>query len=61
VGWTSLAHTAVDVSTYAYGPGWEAFIGSHENTHIAHALARLLDVDLSALTRRLNATERVSP
>jgi len=61
VGWTSLAHTAVDVSTYAYGPGWEAFIGSHENTRIAHALARLIDVDLSALTRRLNATERVSP
>jgi len=49
VGWTSLAHTAVDVSTYAYGPGWEAFIGSHENTYIAHALAQLLGVDLDAL------------
>jgi alkaline phosphatase len=61
VGWTSLAHTAVDVSTYAYGPGWEAFIGSHENTYIADALARLLDVDLSELTRRLEATESMSP
>jgi alkaline phosphatase len=61
VGWTSLAHTAVDVSTYAYGPGWEAFIGSHENTYIADALARLIDVDLSELTRRLEATESISP
>ncbi|NBC87310.1 MAG: alkaline phosphatase [Bacteroidetes bacterium] len=57
VGWTSLAHTAVDVSTYAYGPGWEAFIGSHENTYIAHALARLLDADLEALTPRSETTE----
>jgi alkaline phosphatase len=61
VGWTSLAHTAVDVSTYAYGPGWEAFIGSHENTYVADALARLIDVDLSALTRRLEAMESISP
>jgi alkaline phosphatase len=61
VGWTSLAHTAVDVSTYAYGPGWEAFIGSHENTYIADALARLLDADLSELTHRLEAMERTSP
>jgi alkaline phosphatase len=52
VGWTSLAHTAVDVSTYAYGPGWEAFIGSHENTYIARALTQLLGVDLRELTPR---------
>jgi len=61
VGWTSLAHTAVDVSTYAYGPGWEAFIGSHENTYIAHALAQLLDADLEAVTLRSEATEIGSP
>jgi len=61
VGWTSFAHTAVDVSTYAYGPGWEAFIGSHENTYIATALARLLDVNLNTLTPRPEAMATPSP
>jgi len=61
VGWTSLAHTAVDVNTYAYGPGWEAFIGSHENTYVAHALAGLLATDLSTLTRELETLETKAP
>ena len=61
VGWTSLAHTAVDVSTYAYGPGWEAFIGSHENTYIAHAIARLLNVNLNAVSPRQEAMANPSP
>lgn len=50
VGWTSTAHTAVDVSTYAYGPGRLRFLGSHENTRVADLLAQLLDADLEALT-----------
>jgi alkaline phosphatase len=61
VGWTSLAHTAVDVSTYAYGPGWEAFIGSHENTYIARALAQLLGVDLRELTPRPETSMNPAP
>jgi alkaline phosphatase len=55
VGWTSHAHTAVDVSLYAYGPGANRFVGNHDNTTIAHKLAALMDVDLRALTDRMRA------
>lgn len=55
VGWTSHAHTAVDVNLYAYGPGANAFIGHHDNTAIAQKLARLMNVDLEALTGTLRA------
>ena len=60
VGWTSLAHTAVDVSTYAYGPGWQAFIGSHENTYIGETLARMMDANLTDLTQQLRRPEPAS-
>jgi alkaline phosphatase len=60
VGWTSLAHTAVDVSTYAYGPGWQAFIGSHENTYIGETLARMMDTNLTDLTQQLRRPEPAS-
>ncbi|WP_263788082.1 alkaline phosphatase [Salinibacter grassmerensis] len=55
VGWTSHAHTAVDVNLYAYGPGANAFVGHHDNTAIARKLANLMNVDLEALTGTLRA------
>ncbi len=55
VGWTSHAHTAVDVNLYAYGPGANAFVGHHDNTTIAQKLANLMDVDLESLTGTLRA------
>jgi alkaline phosphatase len=55
VGWTSYAHTAVDVGLYAYGPGANRFVGNHDNTYVAHALADLLGVDLGRLTRQMRA------
>jgi alkaline phosphatase len=56
VGWTSHAHTAVDVSLYAYGPGANRFVGNHDNTTIARLLADLMDVDLRTLTDRMRAS-----
>jgi alkaline phosphatase len=53
VGWTSDGHTAVDVNLYAFGPGRDAFIGHHDNTHVGQTLARLLGLDLAAMTTRL--------
>lgn len=44
IGWTTSGHSAVDVNVYAYGPGWQLFIGNHENTYIGRALATLLGV-----------------
>jgi alkaline phosphatase len=55
VGWTSYAHTAVDVGLYAYGPGANRFVGNHDNTYIAEALADLLGVNLGRLTSTLRA------
>jgi len=55
VGWTSHAHTAVDVGLYAYGPGANRFVGNHDNTTVARALANLMNVDLRALTERMRA------
>jgi alkaline phosphatase len=53
VGWTSDGHTAVDVNLYAFGLGRDAFIGHHDNTHVGQTLARLLGLDLAAMTTRL--------
>lgn len=47
VGWTSGAHTAVDVGLYAFGPGSGRFRGALENTEVAHRLAELMGVTLS--------------
>jgi alkaline phosphatase len=55
VGWTSHAHTAVDVGLYAYGPGANRFVGNHDNTTIARLLADLMDVNLRTLTDRMRA------
>ncbi len=56
VGWTSHAHTAVDVGLYAYGPGANRFVGNHDNTTVARRLADLLDVNLRALTEQMRAS-----
>ncbi|MEI5638035.1 MULTISPECIES: alkaline phosphatase [unclassified Pseudoalteromonas] len=41
-GWTTGGHTAIDVPVYAYGKGYEAFIGSHNNTAIADKLIEFI-------------------
>jgi alkaline phosphatase len=56
VGWTSHAHTAVDVGLYAYGPGANRFVGNHDNTTVARRLADLLDVNLRTLTEQMRAS-----
>jgi len=46
IGWTSFAHTAQPVITYAVGPGQEEFSGSYDNTDIAKKMAKLLGLTL---------------
>lgn len=53
VGWTSWAHTAVDVPLHAYGPGAERFVGVHENEDVGAEVERLMGWDLQALTASL--------
>ena len=51
IGWTTFGHTGVDVPLWSYGPGHPA--GLIDNTDIAWATARALQLDLPALTRTL--------
>jgi len=57
VGWTSGAHTAVDVGLYAFGPGAERFGGVMANDAVGRALADLLGLDLAAVTARLRTAD----
>lgn len=41
-GWTSSGHTGVDVPVYAFGQGYEHFIGYQDNIEIAEKLFRLM-------------------
>lgn len=41
-GWTSFNHTGGDVNLYAYGPGWENFLGFHQNSDIGQILINLI-------------------
>lgn len=50
VGWTTGAHTAVDVNLYAYGPGSEALRGNMENNDIGRYLLGLLGADVALLS-----------
>jgi alkaline phosphatase len=45
VGWTSGAHTGVDVPLYAFGPGADAFKGLHDNTELPVIMAEVMKID----------------
>lgn len=57
LGWTSGGHTAVDVNLYAFGPGSERFVGHFDNSEIGRIIAGALNLDLSAVTRRLRSVD----
>ncbi|MDT0595905.1 alkaline phosphatase [Glaciecola petra] len=42
-GWTTSGHTGLDVQVFAFGPGANVFVGSQNNTQIAHKLFALLE------------------
>jgi len=46
IGWTSFAHTAQPVITYAVGPGAAEFSGGYDNTDIAKKMAKLLGLTI---------------
>ena len=45
VGWTSHAHTGVDVPVFAFGVGAEAFRGSRDNFRVGQLMIDALGVD----------------
>ncbi|WP_316572570.1 alkaline phosphatase [Neobacillus sp. YIM B06451] len=44
VGWTSTAHTGVDVPLYAFGPGSDMFNGLHQNTNLPVLMAKAMKI-----------------
>lgn len=44
VGWTSVAHTGVDVPIYAYGPGADKLSGLHDNTDLPKIFAQAMRI-----------------
>ncbi|KAI8343529.1 alkaline-phosphatase-like protein [Chlamydoabsidia padenii] len=54
LGWATHGHSGVDVNLYAYGKSIDEFRGSHENTDIGHILSQKLDLDIDAITEKLN-------
>ncbi|KAJ5684399.1 Repressible alkaline phosphatase [Penicillium maclennaniae] len=57
IGWSTHGHSAVDVNIYASSSqdAWP-LVGNHENTEVGHFLADYLDLDISAVTKRLQAS-----
>jgi alkaline phosphatase len=53
LGWATYGHTAADVALHAWGPGATRFAGLHDNTEVASLIARLLGLDLDAVTAHL--------
>lgn len=47
VGWTTHAHTGVDVPVYAYGPFSHLFVGLHNNTDLPKLMAKALGIQLN--------------
>ena len=61
IAWTTGGHTAVDVNVYATGPGADQFRGNRPNDAMGATVARLLGLDLAALTARMRQTAPVYP
>lgn len=55
IGWTTHTHTAVDVGVWAYGPIANLVKGDIDNTDIAKNGAKVLGVDLIAVTKQLQS------
>lgn len=55
IGWSTHGHSAVDVNIYG-SPGSEVLRGNQENTDIGKFLAQYLDLDVSAITKKLLVT-----
>ncbi len=60
IGWTTHGHTGVDVNLYAYGYQHLQLTGNRENTDIGHFIARVMQLDLVSITRKLRNNNETS-
>jgi alkaline phosphatase len=57
VSWSTIGHTAADVTLYGWGKGSEKFAGSRENSEVAHFVAQQLGLDLERTQRLLRRNQ----
>ncbi|KAK9240246.1 alkaline-phosphatase-like protein [Lipomyces kononenkoae] len=57
INWSTLGHTAVDVTLFGHGLHTEKLVGNHDNTDVCHFMADQLGLDLGKATRRLQSDE----
>ncbi|PQE33479.1 alkaline phosphatase protein [Rutstroemia sp. NJR-2017a WRK4] len=58
IGWSTHGHSAVDVNIYGYAA--DSLRGNHENIEVGGFLRDYLNVDVDAITSKLNKTSRAS-
>ncbi|KAI7871354.1 alkaline-phosphatase-like protein [Spinellus fusiger] len=61
LGWATLGHSGVDVNLYAYGKGIEPLYGSHENIEIGRFIEKVLHLNLTEITQKLNGNHTFTP
>jgi alkaline phosphatase len=57
IGWSTHGHSAVDVNIYGYAA--DVLRGNHENIEVGGFLRDYLNVDVDAITSKMNSTSRV--
>lgn len=58
VGWSTHGHSGVDVVLHAHGLHAEKFRGNHENSKIGKLLAEFLNLDVDAVTDKLDGVTK---
>lgn len=64
IGWSTHGHSAVDVNIYAYANKKDTWLdlladlhGNRENTDIGKYMAKILDIDLAEVTKKVHHTK----
>ncbi|KAK9450423.1 alkaline-phosphatase-like protein [Limtongia smithiae] len=57
INWSTLGHTAVDITLFGYGKNTEKLVGNYENTEVGHFVTNQLGLNLKNVTALLQANE----
>ncbi|KAK9463765.1 alkaline-phosphatase-like protein [Lipomyces oligophaga] len=57
INWSTLGHTAVDITLFGYGINTDSLIGNWNNVEVGHFMASQLGLNLSIATEKLQANE----
>ncbi|KAK9361581.1 alkaline-phosphatase-like protein [Lipomyces starkeyi] len=57
INWSTLGHTAVDISLFGYGLNTEKLVGNHENIEVGHFMTTELGLKLKDVTEQMQSNE----